>query len=226
MIRRMLVLAAALLVSAPSLLTAQNFAIAGRAGSLGIGAEAALGLGNRLTLRAGGSLLPVDLDASSLIEVGEDVEVTLTLPESWYNVGADFHLGAGFRIGGGMMFKSDDPTLAGTLTASGTIEIDGQEYSGSEVSSVTGVLDSKDQAPYAIIGFGSPRGAGLGLFLDLGAAFLGDPEVSLSATGSQAVVGSQQFQTQLRNEEQRIEDEAGDYLRMWPIINLGIRIGF
>jgi hypothetical protein len=190
-----------------------------------LGVEGAFGLGNRITLRGGLGLTPIELDASSLIEVGDEVEATLTLPKTWYNLGADLNLGAGFRIGGGMLFKNDDPTLVGNLTTTGTIEIGGVEYTGTDVSSLIGVLDSKDQAPYAIIGFGSPSGSGIGLYLDLGVAFLGEPEVSLSATGNDAVVNSPEFQSRLRTEEQRVEDEAGSYLKMWPILNLGVRIG-
>jgi hypothetical protein len=226
MIRKTLVLAALLPLSVPTLLSAQDIAVAGRAGTIGLGVEGAYGLGDRLTLRGGIGLTPIEIDASNLIEVGEEVEVTLNFPKAWYNIGADFHLGGGFRIGGGMLFKNDDPTIEGTLPETGTIEFDGVEYSGADISSVTGVLDSKDQAPYAIIGFGSPRGSGIGLFLDLGVAFLGEPEVSLSATGDEAIVESSQFQTRLRAEEQRIEDRAGGYLKLWPIINLGVRIGF
>lgn len=226
MFRTNLVLAAVLSLTLPVAAGAQVFALAGRAGTIGLGAEAAVGFGERLTLRGGLGLTPVEIDAGSLVEVGDQVEATLTLPKAWYNLGADLNLGAGFRIGGGMLFKNDDPELEAILPSGGTIEIDGVEYSGSQVQSVTGVLDSKDQAPYAILGFGSTQGAGIGLFFDLGVAFLGDPEVALSATGDQAVVGSNEFQNRLRQEEQRVEDEAGEYLRLWPILNLGVRIGF
>jgi len=226
MLRKTLVLVALLPISVPGLLSAQDIAVAGRAGTIGLGVEGAYGLGNRITLRGGIGLTPIEIDASSLIEVGDEVEATLIFPKTWYNFGADLHLGGGFRIGGGMLFKNADPTIEGRLSSTGTIEIDGVEYTGADVSTVTGVLDSKDQAPYAIIGFGSPRGSGIGLFLDLGVAFLGEPQVALSATGNEAIVGSPQFQTRLRAEEQRIEDRAGEYLKLWPIINLGVRIGF
>jgi hypothetical protein len=226
MIRKTMVLAALLPLSVPTLLSAQDIAVAGRAGTIGLGVEGAYGLGDRFTLRGGLGLTPIEIDGSSLIDVADEVEATLTLPKSWYNIGADLHIAGGFRIGGGMLFKSGDPTLEGTLDATGTIEIDGVEYTGSDVASVTGILDSKNQAPYAIVGFGSPRGSGIGLFLDVGVAFVGDPQVALSATGNSAIVESQEFQTRLRAEEQRIEDRAGEYLKLWPILNLGVRIGF
>jgi hypothetical protein len=225
MIRRALVLAALLALSLASIGSAQGFALAARAGTIGLGAEGAYGVGDWLTLRGGLGLASLEIDSSNLIEVDDDVTLTLTLPKTWCNVGADLNLGDRFRIGGGILFKNDEPTLVGSLSATGTVEIGGMEYSGTEVSSVTAILDSNDQAAYAIIGFGSPRGRGIGLFLDVGVAFLGDPEVTLSATGDEAIVGSNEFQSQLRAEEQRIRERAYWYLKTWPILNLGVRIG-
>ena len=226
MIRRMLVLAAALFVAAPTLLSAQNLAIAVRGGSIGLGAEAALGLGDRLSVRGGLGLLPFEPSASSFWDPGEDVDVKLTFPENWYNIGADLHLTNSFRIGGGLLFKPDDPTVAASLTGTASIDIGGTTYTASDVASVTGTIDSKDQAPYVLVGFGNPKGRGLGLYLDVGAAFVGEPEVRLSATGNPTIVNSAQFQARLSEEEQKIEDDAGKYLKLWPIINLGLRFGF
>jgi hypothetical protein len=74
-----------------------------------------------------------------------------------------------------------------------------------------------------LIGFGRHTKKGLGLFLDLGVAFLGDPSVQLSATGPAA--SSAQFQTQLDNEAAKIQNKAGTYLKYWPIADIGIKLG-
>ena len=60
-----------------------------------------------------------------------------------------------------------------------------------------------------LIGFGRHAASGVGLFLDLGAAFIGEPNVSLEATGNPAIVGSSAFQTELRKQERNIEDDLG-----------------
>ena len=213
------------LMFVPGAVTAQGFGIAGRAGTLGIGAEAALGLSGPLVVRGGIGLMPLEIDPSSFWEPGTDVDATLKLPETWYNIGADLYLGGSFRIGGGMLFKPDDPTLTGTLTGSASIEIGGTTYTATDVAEVTGTLNSKDSAPYVLIGFGKHTSSGIGLFLDLGVAFLGEPEVELSAIGNAAVIGSDAFQSRLRSEEQTLEDDVGQYLKYWPLINFGLRIG-
>lgn len=219
-------LSAAALILVPAAVQAQGFAIAGRAGTLGIGAEAALGLGPKLALRGGLGLMPIERDASSFWDVGNDVDVTIKLPEKWYNVGLDLYLGGGFRIGGGMLFKPDDPTVTGTLTTTGSIEIGGQTYTGTEVANVVGSIDSKSQAPYAIIGFGRHTKSGIGLFLDLGMAYLGDSPVTLTASGNPTVTNSPEFKTRLAQEQQNLEDDLPTWARKyWPILNAGIKFG-
>ncbi len=105
------------------------------------------------------------------------------------------------------------------------MDIGGQTYTASEVSKLTGTVDSKDQAPYVLIGFGKHTSTGFGLFLDLGAAFIGDPAIHLDATGDPTVVGSAEFQDRLRQEERNVQDDIGSYLKVWPILNLGLRLG-
>ena len=218
--KSILALSTAAIVALPGALAAQGFGVAGRAGTLGLGAEAALGLTDAFVLRGGLGLMPLEPSATI-----DNIDFTLKLPETWFNVGADLYLGSSVRIGGGMLFKPDDPTLTAEITGSTTIEIGDVTYTASDVAQVNGTLDSKDQAPYALIGFGKHTKSGIGLFLDLGAAFIGEPEVTLNATGNQVVVGSAEFQSELRKQEQNLEDDLGTYIKVWPIINIGIRIG-
>jgi len=224
--KSLFVLTTAAVLALPGALAAQGFGVAGRAGTLGVGAEGALGLTDAFVIRGGIGLLPVELKNPSFWEPGADVDATLKLPKTWYNIGADLYLGGGFRVGGGMLFKPDDPSLTGSLTGSASIEIGGTTYTASDVAEVKGTLKSKSSAPYVLIGFGKHTKTGIGLFLDLGVAMLGDPEVSLEATkGNATVINSSTFQSRLRQEEQTIEDDFGSYLKLWPILNLGIKLG-
>jgi hypothetical protein len=227
--KSLFVLVTAALVALPGTLSAQGFGIAARAGSLGVGAEAAVGLTDAFVIRGGIGLLPVELKNPSFWEPGPGVDATLKLPKTWYNIGADLYLGGGFRIGGGMLFKPDDPTLTGSLTGSASIDIGGTTYTATDVAEVKGTLVSKSSAPYFLIGFGKHTKTGIGLFLDLGVAMLGDPEVSLEATKGTATLPSSPLygplQDRLRQEEQTIENDFGSYLKLWPILNIGIKLG-
>lgn len=223
--KSLLALVVATLLALPATVAAQGFAVAGRAGTLGLGGEAALGLTDGLVIRGGIGLVPLEVDATSILDIGEDVEATLTLPKTWFNVGADLYLGSGFRIGGGMLFKPDDFEASGTLR-SGTIEIGDDTYEIDEVSRVTMTVDAKEQAPYALIGFGKHTRTGVGLFLDLGVAFLGERAIVLTAEGNPAIVNSPQFQAELEKERQNIDEDLPKWVgKYWPIINLGIKVG-
>ena len=217
-------LAMAALLAVPSLAEAQ-FGLAARVGTLGLGAEAALGVGERLVLRGGVGFMPIEWDVSDELDQGVDVEAKLKLPSSMYNIGGDLYLGSSFRIGGGVLFRTDDPEIIGTLEGSATIEIGDVIYTATEVSEIRGFLVAGKQAPYALIGFGKHTSSGIGLFVDLGVAFMGDSEVNLTATGDPTIVNDPAFQAELRQEETNIEEDIGAYTKYWPILNIGLRFG-
>lgn len=225
--KRVFALGAAALIALPVTLSAQALGVGVRAGTLGFGAEGALGLGERVALRGGVGLFPIETDASKFWDIGADVDAKLKLPDTWYNIGVDIYLGGAFRIGGGMLYRPDDPTITATLPAGGTVDIGGQTYTGADVSEVVGALDAKNSAPYGLIGFGKHTSTGVGLFLDLGVAFLGDSHVSLEATkGDPTVIGSPIFQQRLAQEEQNLESDLPNWAKKyWPIASIGLRIG-
>jgi hypothetical protein len=200
----------------PASSAAQVLGLGARAGTLGFGGEAALALSDRLVVRGGMGLMPFDVGATF-----NDIDVTLKLP-TWYNVGVDLYLNGAVRLGGGVLFKSQDPELTGKFDS--TQEIGGVPFTPGEIGTLTGVIDSSDPAPYALIGFGNHTAPGLGLFLDLGVAFLGDPEVSLYSTGG-ILSDDPATQEALDREAQSFEDDMRAYLRFWPILSLGLRIG-
>jgi hypothetical protein len=209
------VLALALLLAPSS--AAGQIGVAARGGTLGIGAEAALGLSDRLVLRGG-----VGLQAFDVSTTFDSVAVDLELPDSWYNVGIDLYLNGAFRVGAGILFKSDDPRVTGTLE--GPVDIGGRTFTPEEIGTLTGVLDSREHAPYVLLGFGKHTDAGLGLSLDVGAAFTGDPDVTLDAQGG-TFSDQQELQSRLDQEAQDFEDDMRTYLRIWPILSLGVRLG-
>lgn len=203
-------------MAVPASLEAQ-LGIAARAGTLGIGAEGALGLGERVVLRGGFGVS--SLEASTTFD---DLSVDLTLPESWYNVGIDIYLNGAMRLGGGILFKPDDPTLTGSFTD--PVDIGGRTFTPGELGSLTGTIESAGQVGYALLGFGKHTDRGFGLSIDFGVAFFGDPNVALTAQGgtfSDAV----ELESRLAAEAQAFEDDMKTYLRFWPVLSLGLRLG-
>lgn len=198
-------------------LQAQQFGIAGRVGTLGLGAEAAAALTDRVVLRGGMSVTPFEPSMNF-----SDLDVTLELP-TWYNVGVDIYLNGAMRFGGGILFKGDDPRLTGEFTTNQ--DIGGQTFTPQEIGKLVAVIDSKARVPYLLVGFGKHTAPGIGLFLDMGVAFQGTPNFLLSTEGGTLSDDTGPLRTALDAEATEFEQDAGSYLRFWPILNVGLRIG-
>jgi hypothetical protein len=207
------------LLAIPQTLVGQTFAIGARAGTLGFGAEAALGLSDHLVVRGGLGSFIFDFTG----DYG-DVEYTVTPPSMTGTLGIDLYPGIGsFRFMAGIMFRDGDFEMeSGNITEHGPIEIGDGEYS--EPGTLHGTLATKSTAPFLGIGFGRHTEGGFGFFVDLGVAFVGEAEVTLEAQGPIATVPG--FQEDLEREAQYIEDEAAPYLKYWPILSLGVKIPF
>jgi hypothetical protein len=204
----------------PAAASAQGFGVGVKAGTIGVGVEGALGLGSSLALRAGGALVPVNLDKTY-----SDIEFGLDLPESYLNVGLDFYPGGGpFRLSGGMLFKPDEPTLRGEFIEAQ--DIGGRSYSPTEIGTLIGEIDSGNRAPFVAIGFGRHASTGLGLYVDLGVAFLEDPTLSIRQEGGTlSGPAKAEFDQRLEQERQDIEDELDGWQRYYPILQVGLKMG-
>lgn len=213
--KTILVLAAAGLGVLPCAAAGQGFGVAARVGTLGAGVEAALSVSNSVVLRGGYSRMPLDVDATI-----DDVDVTISLPETFYNIGVDLYVTGALRIGGGLLFKPDDFLMTSEFTENQ--ELGGQVFTPQEIGTLTGQLDVGGKAPYVLIGFGKHTSSGIGLALDIGAAFFKQPSVSLDSNGT-AAAGV--IQPELDREAQEFEDTIPTYLKIWPILNLAIRFG-
>jgi hypothetical protein len=195
---------------------AQGLGLAARAGTLGLGAEAAIGVTDRIVLRGGFGVNP--FDPTSTFD-GKDVE--LSIP-TWYNAGVDLYLNGAMRVGGGVLIKREDPSLRAEFDT--PQDIGGTTFTPEEIGAVTGVIDSADELPFLILGFGKHTVPGVALFIDLGLAFLGDSDVTLDASGG-TLSDDPATQAALDQEAQEFEDDLPTYLQFWPILSLGLRVG-
>jgi len=207
----------ALFLLLPSGLAAQGFSIGGRAGTLGFGGEAAVGLSDNLAIRGGIGSFFFEFTGEA-----SDVEYTVS-PPSWIGtVGVDLYpTGGSFRLMGGFLIRDGDITMESEdVSAAGGVEIGDVEYT--ESGTLHGTLSNKTTAPFVGLGFGNHTRGGVGFFIDFGLAFVGDTDVTLEARGPLASAPG--IQENLAEEAQSVEDDAGEYLKYWPILNLGIKI--
>jgi len=206
---------ALLLACAPTAATAQ-LSVAPRVGTLGLGVDVGYALASVVTARAGAGFVPVKPRGTF-----DDTEYDVSIPAA-FTLGLDLHPGGGgFRVSGGLMVQMDNLSIEGMPTTN--VELGDEFYTPTEVGTLRGEVSGSDVSPFVTLGFGKHGVEGVGLFLDLGLAFLGDPTVALSATGEAR--NDPAFQAALRSEEERVQDDIDVYGRLYPIVSLGIRIG-
>lgn len=203
----------------------QDLTIGARTGTLGHGAEVVLITSRVFSLRAGAGLMGLDADITTLSGLADNRTGTLVVPRSVYTLGADLAVG-NFRIGGGVLYKKNDPVYAITLADGAEIDIGNSTYTAPEVTRLSTTLLSESWAPYVLVGLGQHVGRGIGLFLDAGVAFLDEPALAMTAAGDGRVLASRRFRRDLRTEEQELRRDAGDLVRYWPILSLGVQFGF
>lgn len=196
-------------------LTAQGVGVAPHVGTLGIGADVALGGVSALAVRAGANFMPFDIDASA-----SDIDFTISPPSARFTLLVDIAAPVGFRVTGGALLTSGDIEATGSYT--GTVDIGDTTYTAADVGTLTGTIVTNKFAPYVGIGWGKPASSRFGFFLDLGVAFHGKPEITLAADGP--VTALPGFQDDLEEERQSIEDDA-NWFRVYPVLSIGFSIG-
>ena len=215
---RVFALAAALALVAPFAPTpvqAQGVSVGVNAGTTGVGGNVVIGLTSKLGIRAGLGVLPFTYD-------GDLDEATFTIepPPLFGTAGLDVQLIGPLRVMAGVLYRSEDILFNADFTDGREIGDEFYEESGS----LTGALTSASVAPFVGIGFGRVIGSGIGFYTDFGVAFTGDPGVEVSASGPITDVPG--FYQDLEQERQTIEDDIGDIYRYWPMLTIGLNIGF
>lgn len=197
--------------------SAQRFGIGAQIGTLGLGGTVGISA-SRVGVRASANFMPIEPTANY-----SDVDYTLKLQSPQWSAMVDLYLVGGLRLSGGLVYSTDDIQVEGDLTTS--VDIGGTSYTPTEVGTLTGTIsDGKDLAPYLGIGFGGPGRSSVGFFFDLGIAFGSKPGVTLA--GENGTLSSDPlFQADLAQEAQDIEDDI-DILRYYPVVSVGLTIGF
>jgi hypothetical protein len=185
-----------------------------RAGTTGLGADFGWAIAPTLGGRIGLSGMNVngDLDTDGVRYDAKARLANLNLLLDWSPLGP-------FRISAGFIANNNKVDLNGRPT-SGTAPIPAG-------SSLTGTVKPEHSfAPYLGVGYGNVWTKGVNFYFDLGVMFQGTPEVSLSLNcGSASPAQCSAAQSQVEAERQRVQDKVDKY-KYFPVLNLGITIGF
>lgn len=196
-----------------------RFAIAARAGTLGLGGDVMVNVLTDVNIRFGVGAFGFDYD-DEYSDIDYDFELDmLTFPITldWYPFDEKFHISAG------VVFNETDVSLDSRY--SGSVEIDGTTYTADEVGVLSGSLGFNNVAPYVGIGWGNAFGRSRrwGFVTDLGVAFTGSPDVALSATGTLASDAG--FRADLAREEADLEDDL-DGFKIYPVFSANLYFRF
>jgi hypothetical protein len=203
--KRALLIAAALVASG----AAQAAGIGIRAGTTGIGADVAWGLAPTVSARVGYSALTWGYNTSTS-NASYDGDLKLSNLSGLL----DFHpLGPVFRLTGGIILNDNKYQATGRPSV------------GPGSLNAT-VEPGRRAAPYLGVGWGNVAGAGVNFYADLGLMFMGSPKARLTAdcsglTGAQCTT----LQNQTAAEQADLEDRLKRF-KAYPVLNLGVTIGF
>lgn len=188
---------------------AQAAGIGVRAGTTGIGADVAWGIAPAVSARVGYSTLKWGYDVNT-----SNASYNGDLKLSNLSGLLDFHpLGPVFRITGGVILNDNKYQATGHPSA----------VPGSFSATVE---PAHRAAPYLGIGWGNVSGAGVNLYADLGVMFMGSPKATLNAdcAGLNASQCST-LQGQVASEQASLEDKLKRF-KTYPVLNIGVTIGF
>ena len=107
------------------------------------------------------------------------------------------------------------------------VEIGNQTFTPAQVGKLNADAALKDTAPFVGIGWDTTfqnSTPGLGFKFIVGAMFTGSPDVSMTSTGG-TLSNDANFQTQLRIEEQKLQDDIDDY-EVYPVVQAGVTWSF
>lgn len=194
-----------------------NFGVGVKAGTLGLGVEGTWRPLPYLDVRIGANTYHYNTTRS---EAGIDYDAALNLETVYGTANFRFPLSP-FRVTAGIYSNGNELLL--TSAEAGNIEIGGVVFTPAEYGSVTSTTSFSGTAPYLGFGYDFSFANKIGINLDFGVLWQGDPSVTVNATG--LLANDPSFQAALETERLELEDEVSDF-KAWPVLSLGFVYSF
>ena len=192
-----------------------------RVGTTGFGIQLAKLLTGHVALRVGGTYF-----SASTSKTQTDISYDANLKLHSFTALIDLSPGrrGGFHVTGGLATNPLTITAIGQPSPSGTFTINGNTYSSSQVGILTLQGKLRGAAPYLGFGFGTPArsGGALHLLFDLGGV-IEKPTISLDATGA---ASNSQLATDLQAQAAQTQHDVKKYLKVYPVLSLGLGYRF
>lgn len=194
-----------------------HFGLGVKAGTLGLGVEGNWAPLPLIDFRFGMNTFDYDDDRE---RAGIDYDATLEL-QSFYAT-ANFKIPASpLRLTAGAFSNGNELHL--TSAGAASYDIGGDTFTAAEVGTIRSKTSFDSTAPYLGIGFDFSAFGKVGVNLDFGVLWQGDPDVSLGADG--LLAGDPDFLAALDSERQELLDDIDDF-KAWPVVSLGFLYNF
>jgi hypothetical protein len=209
-----IMIASTLTFSSP-ILADLPLAVSAKCSTLGLGGEAHVQITPGINARLGANVFNLDLDGTE-----SDIEYDFGLDLLSCSALCDWHVfGGSFRITAGVILNDTNVDL--TAKSATSLTIGDETYTTDDITSLTGQMTFNDIAPYVGFGWGSAfdNEGRWGIITDFGVAFVGSPEVALSASGP--LSDNDIFLTELERERAQFEEDIKDF-KFYPVISLSL----
>ncbi len=207
--------------------------VSAEVGTLGYGANVGFSINDKVELQAGwaggdvADLFGGDFDVN---DINYDVDSDFSNPYMGVQLRP---AGNWFTMGAGVIVPDND--LDVNANANGpNFRIDNVDYNANQVGTLSGNLEHRNKlAPYLTIGFRPNITNNFGVFGEIGAAYLGKTDATVSSSNPGGVVGSLDANGVVGTTtgaqvaalaERELEDK--DYLEILPIVKLGATYRF
>lgn len=196
---------------------ASDFWLGAKVGTLGLGLEGTWRPLKWMDVRVGGNAFTYT-DSGSQAGINYDADLKL----STYYATANLRFPVSpFRLTGGLYANQNEILMVST--DSPTFDIGGNVFTSADVGTLTSETSFNSTSPYLGAGFDFTVFGKVGMNLDFGVLWQGDPKVSLSSTG--LLANDPTFLAALEQERQELEDEV-DVLKAYPVVSLGFNFNF
>jgi len=201
-----------------SYVSAQDFGLSAKVGTLGLTFEGIYSLSTDFNVRGGVSFFNYSYKGDK--KTTDDYSFNADLKLSSFSVLADWYLFGGtfFRLTGGAIINLNKVSAEAAPTK--TYYVGGDEYTPEKLGNLNIDISFQKFSPYIGIGFGNPLDgpSGLAFTVDIGSAYQGAPKAALSAKGLLEPSAAP-------DQEKQLESNL-NWFKWWPVITLGLTYEF
>ena len=215
--------ALAALILASSGAANADFGVGLKAGTLGLGVEGRWSPIPWLDLRLGANQYDLDTSGS---QAGVNYDATFAMDNYFLSGNFRFPLSP-FRVTLGAYSNGKEILMTSQDTGGALLDFGGSTFDTSVIGALQSDTTFDSTAPYFGVGYDFELFGKVGLNLDVGVLWQGEPSVSLYATGydnAPAIIQAE-LDAALAIETADLEDEISDY-KAWPVVSLAFIYNF